>query len=176
MHTIKHYHVPTTAVVKHFHTCTLSLPLATLVLPCLFSASLLSLCLCLIGPRSTLDQHRRLISPPATRQHSPSLYATCRLLNTSTVDYLCTAVSFAAQWYAGWEHERDHRHCPPHYVTIFHTHSSSSRAAISSSTQTLTARINAHLSPVQKIPLRPIILQRHSSVTRRGILRASAPL
>jgi hypothetical protein len=39
--------------VKHLHT----------PLPCLVS-SLHLFCLCLIGPRSTLDQHRRLISPP----------------------------------------------------------------------------------------------------------------
>ena len=102
-----HVHDKTLAVVKHLHahaTCHFSL-LSRLV-------SSLHLCLCLIGPRSTLDQHRRLISPPATRQHSPSPKRTQLFpyLVPPSDTVRCTSVQLGRYstvgMYAAWEHNR----------------------------------------------------------------------
>jgi hypothetical protein len=102
-----HVHDKTLAVVKHLHahaTCLFSL-LSRLV-------SSLHLCLCLIRPRSTLDQHRRLISPPATRQHSPSPKRTQLFpyLVPPSDTVRCTSVQLGRYstvgMYAAWEHNR----------------------------------------------------------------------
>jgi hypothetical protein len=93
----------TTAVVKHLHTHA--------IFPCLSASGLVSslhLCLCLIGPRSTLDQHRRLVSPPATRQHSPSAYATSQLKRVPRLPpcHLVSHAAVAACRHVSWEHQR----------------------------------------------------------------------
>ena len=134
----------------------------------LFSS--LHLCLCLIGPRSTLDQHRRLISPPATRQHSPSPKRTQLFpyLVPPSDTVRCMSVGIVGMQLGSTTDTINNSNI--NNLTISHTHHSHL-----TSTHTLTVRINAHPSPVQHLPPPPYHSCNVTLVSRdNGFLRASA--
>ena len=147
-------------MVKHLHT----------PLPCLVS-SLHLFCLCLIGPRSTLDQHRRLISPPGNTST-----LTISLRDLSTFKCLPINVSRVAVGQSSLHvgtvrmQLRITRDTINNNNTVSYTHHSHL-----TSTQTLTARINAHPSPVQHLPPPPYHICNVTLLSRdNGFLRAPA--
>jgi hypothetical protein len=151
-------------VVKHLHT----------PLPCLVS-SLHLFCLCLIGPRSTLDQHRRLISPPG---NTSTLTISLRDLSTlECLHYLSfhlvppsDRVRCMSVLYVCSSGSREIRLITAIPFPTRITHNSHL-----TSTQTLTARINAHPSPVQHLPPPPYHICNVTLLSRdNGFLRASA--
>jgi hypothetical protein len=151
-------------VVKHLHT----------PLPCLVS-SLHLFCLCLIGPRSTLDQHRRLISPPG---NTSTLTISLRDLSTlECLHYLSfhlvppsDRVRCMSVLYVCSSGSREIRLITAKPFPTRITHNSHL-----TSTQTLTARINAHPSPVQHLPPPPYHICNVTLLSRdNGFLRASA--